>query len=65
MEPQPYQIAEVTVNANAEDPAYEIMRKAIKMRNIIKNRFSPIPACIYKRSERMISYPKKFMGFDK
>jgi len=36
MEPQPYQIAEVTVNANAEDPAYEIMRKAIKMRKYYK-----------------------------
>jgi len=65
MEPQPYEIAEVTVNANAEDPAYEVMRKAIKMRKYYLNQVQSYSCDVYiKGVQRVTSYPKKFMGFD-
>ncbi len=65
MEPQPYKIVEVTVTANAEDPAYEIMRKAIKMRRFYLNQVLSYSCDVYiKGIQKMTSYPKKFMGFD-
>lgn len=65
MEPQPYEIAEVTVNANAEDPAYEVMRKAIRMRKYYLNQVQSYSCNVYiKGLQRVTSYPKKFMGFD-
>jgi len=65
MEPQPYEIAEVTVNANAEDPAYEVMRKAIKMRKYYFTQVQSYSCDVYiKGLQRVTSYPKKFMGFD-
>ncbi len=65
MEPQPYEIAEVTVNGNAEDPAYEVMRKAIRMRKYYLNQVEFYNCDVYiKGLQRVTSYPKKFMGFD-
>lgn len=65
MEPQPYEIAEVTVNANAEDPAYEVIRKAIKMRKFYLSQVQSYSCDVYiKGVQRVTSYPKKFMGFD-
>jgi Family of unknown function (DUF5686)/CarboxypepD_reg-like domain len=65
MEPQPYEIAEVTVTANAEDPAYEVMRKAIKMRKYYLNEVESYSCDVYiKGLQRVTRYPKKFMGFD-
>ncbi len=65
MEPQPYEIAEVTVNATAEDPAYEVMRKAIRMRKYYLNQVQSYACDVYiKGIQRLTSYPKKFMGFD-
>lgn len=65
MEPQPYEIAEVTVNANAEDPAYEVMRKAIKTRKYYLNQVQSYSCDVYiKGLQRVTDYPKKFMGFD-
>src|ERR1035437_6932518 len=65
MDPQPYEIAEVTVSANAEDPAYEVMRKAIKMRKYYLNLVQSYSCDVYiKGVQRVTNYPKKFMGFD-
>lgn len=65
MESQPYEIAEVTVNATAEDPAYEVMRKAIKMRKYYLDQVQSYSCNVYiKGLQRVTSYPKKFMGFD-
>lgn len=65
MEPQPYEITEVTVNANAEDPAYEIIRRAIKMRNYYHGQVKSYSCNVYiKGLQRVTSYPKKFMGYD-
>jgi len=65
MEPQPYEIAEVTVKANAEDPAYEVIRKAIKMRKYYLTQVQSYSCDVYiKGLQRVTSYPKKFMGYD-
>ena len=65
MDPQPYEIAEVTVNGNAEDPAYEVIRKAVRMRKYYLNQVETYNCDVYiKGLQRVTSYPKKFMGFD-
>ena len=65
MESQPYEIAEITVNATAEDPAYEVMRKAIKMRKYYLSQVQSYSCDVYiKGLQRVTDYPKKFMGFD-
>lgn len=65
MEPQPYEIGTVTINASGEDPAYEVMRKAIKMRKYYLNQVSSYSCDVYiKGLQRVKSYPRKFMGFD-
>lgn len=65
MELQPYEIGTVTINASGEDPAYEVMRKAIRMRKFYLNQVSSYSCDVYiKGLQRVNSYPKKFMGFD-
>ncbi|TAL61430.1 MAG: carboxypeptidase-like regulatory domain-containing protein [Bacteroidetes bacterium] len=65
MEPQPYEIGTVTINASGEDPACEVMRKAIRMRKYYLNQIESYSCDVYiKGLQRMKSYPKKFMGFD-
>ncbi|MFI5163721.1 MAG: DUF5686 and carboxypeptidase regulatory-like domain-containing protein [Bacteroidia bacterium] len=65
MEPQSYQIREMTVSANAEDPAYEVIRHAIKKRKKYLNEVKEFSCDIYiKGTQRMTEFPKKFMGFD-
>ena len=65
MEPQPYEIGEFTVRADGEDPAYEVMRKAIKMRRYYLNQVQSYSCDVYiKGLQRVSNYPKKFMGFD-
>lgn len=65
MEPQPYEIGAVTITASGEDPAYEIIRKAIRMRKYYLNQVAAYSCDVYiKGLQRVKSYPKKFMGFD-
>lgn len=65
MEPQPYEIAEVTVNAKAEDPAYEVIRKAVSKRKFYLHQTREYSCDIYiKGLQRMKNFPKKFMGYD-
>lgn len=65
MELQPYEIGTVTINASGEDPAYEVIRKAIKMRKYYLTQVESYSCDVYiKGVQRVKSYPKKFMGYD-
>ena len=65
LEQESYQLKEAVVNASAEDPAYAIMRKAIKMRKKYADEVESYACRSYvKSTQRLISYPKKFLGQD-
>jgi len=65
MDPEAYQLKEAVVNASAEDPAYGIMRKAIKMRKKYLEEADVFSCKAYEKStQRLISFPKKFLGQD-
>jgi hypothetical protein len=60
-----YQIKEVTVRAGAEDPAYAIIRKAIKKRKGYLNAVNSYTAEVYiKGLQKLLAAPKKFLMFD-
>jgi hypothetical protein len=53
----------VEVKANAEDPAYEIIRNAQKKRGFFRERVSVYYCDAYvKSTQRLIDHPDKFMG---
>lgn len=59
-----YVLKEVVIG-NGEDPAYEIIRKAIKKRKTHLNQSGPYTAQVYiKGLQRMLKAPKKFFGVD-
>lgn len=65
MDPQPFEITEVVVKGGGEDPAYEVMRKAIRMRKYYASQVESYSCNVYiKGVQRVKSYPKKFMGID-
>ena len=65
MEPQLYEIAEVAITANAEDPAYAVIRHAIDKRRYYLHQAEEYSCDIYiKGLQRMKNFPKKFMGYD-
>lgn len=58
-----YQLKEVKVSANSEDPAYEIIRNAQKKRKFYLNEVESYSCRVYVRStQKLLSYPKKFFG---
>ena len=60
-----YQIKEVTVHAGAEDPAYAIIRKAIKKRSTYLNEVNAYNCEVYiKGMQKLLAAPKKFLGVD-
>lgn len=60
-----YQLKEVVVRAGAEDPAYAIIRKAIKKRKTYLNEVNAYTAEVYiKGMQKLLAAPKKFLGFD-
>ncbi len=60
---QSLEMKEVVVHANAEDPAYEIIRNAIKKRKFHLNQVKSFQTGIYlKGVARSRKMPKKFMG---
>nr|WP_294946562.1 DUF5686 and carboxypeptidase regulatory-like domain-containing protein [uncultured Mucilaginibacter sp.] len=60
-----YQIKEVTVRAGAEDPAYAIIRKAIKKRKGYLNAVNAYTCEVYiKGLQKLLAAPKKFLMFD-
>jgi len=64
LEEERYQLEEVVIG-NQEDPAYVIIRKAIKQRPIHLNESGPYRAQVYiKGLQRMLKAPKKFLGMN-
>lgn len=65
LEPQQYQLSEVTIASDAEDPAYAIIRKAIKKRKQYLTEVKEYTSDVYmKGMQKVTSYPKKFLGQD-
>jgi hypothetical protein len=59
------ELSEVVIKANAEDPAYPIMRKAIENRNYFLKQIKSYSCDVYiKGVQRIADAPKKFMGQD-
>lgn len=60
-----YQLKEVAISAGAEDPAYAIIRKAIKKRKTYLNEVNAYTCEIYiKGLQKLLAAPKKFLGVD-
>jgi hypothetical protein len=60
-----YQLNDVVIKAGAEDPAYAIIRKAIKKRKAHLNEVNAYTCDVYiKGLQKLLAAPKKFMGFD-
>ena len=60
---QQYQLQEVVVKNGAEDPAYAIIRKAIKKRADYENEQQKFECQVYIKGQiQLRNYPKKFMG---
>ncbi|WP_183563900.1 DUF5686 and carboxypeptidase regulatory-like domain-containing protein [Mucilaginibacter sp. SP1R1] len=60
-----YQLKTVAIHAGGEDPAYAIIRKAIKKRKTYLNEVNAYTCDIYiKGLQKLLAAPKKFIGFD-
>lgn len=60
-----YTLENVTIKGNAEDPAFEIIRKAIKQRKTHLEEVKAFTCDVYiKGVQRLKGAPKKFMGRD-
>ncbi|MFC4230442.1 DUF5686 and carboxypeptidase regulatory-like domain-containing protein [Parasediminibacterium paludis] len=60
---QQYQLSEVVVKTGAEDPAYAIIRKAIKKRSDYDNENQKFECQVYIKGQLQLrNYPKNFMG---
>ncbi len=60
-----YQLNNVVVKGTGEDPAYAIIRKAIKKRKAHLNEVDAYTCEVYiKGLQKLLAAPKKFMGFD-
>jgi hypothetical protein len=60
-----YELKAVTINAKGEDPAYAIIRKAIRKRKAHLSEVKVYTAEVYiKGLQKLLAAPKKFMGAD-
>jgi len=63
--PETYTLSGVTIDGNAEDPAYEIIRQAIKKRKEHLTEVKAYKADVYiKGVQKLVGAPKKFFGRD-
>ena len=63
--PEVYTLANVNISANGEDPAYSIIRKAIKQRKKHLEEVKAYSCDVYiKGVQKLVSAPKKFLGRD-
>lgn len=63
LEPQSYNLLDVTVKTGGEDPAYEIIRNAIKNREKNLNEIRKFECEVYLKGQLQLGdYPKKFLG---
>ncbi|MFB9843246.1 DUF5686 and carboxypeptidase regulatory-like domain-containing protein [Mucilaginibacter ginsenosidivorans] len=60
-----YQLSDVTISAKGEDPAYAIIRKAVRRRKAHLNEIKAYTCDVYiKGLQKLVAAPKKFMGAD-
>jgi len=60
-----YNLNEVVINADAEDPAYAVIRNAIKKRKFYLNQVDAFSCDVYiKGLQRVTKFPKKIMGME-
>lgn len=60
-----YELAAVTINGSGEDPAYAIIRKAIRRRKAHLSEVTAYTCEVYiKGLQKLLAAPKKFMGAD-
>ncbi len=60
-----YQLNDVVIHSGGEDPAYAIIRKAIKKRKQHLKEVNAYTCTVYiKGLQKLLDAPKKFMGFD-
>jgi hypothetical protein len=63
LKPEEVRLKEITVSANAEDPAYAVIRQAIKKRKHYLEQVEAFSCDVYiKGLQRLKKFPKKFMG---
>lgn len=63
--PESYLLHEVNIKADAEDPAYAIIRKAQKKRKFYLDQVESYQCNAYvKSTQKLLAYPKKFLGQD-
>lgn len=63
LEVENYQIAEVVISSNAEDPAYAIIRNAQKKRKFYLEQVNSFSCDVYiKGVQKLTKYPKKILG---
>ncbi|MEO8886859.1 MAG: DUF5686 and carboxypeptidase regulatory-like domain-containing protein [Mucilaginibacter sp.] len=60
-----YELQNVTITANGEDPAYAIIRKAVKKRKTYLNEVKAYTCEVYiKGLQKLLGAPKRFLGRD-
>ena len=65
LQTETYQLSGVVIKSGAEDPAYAIIRKAIKKRKLHLNEVNAYTCEVYiKGLQKLLAAPKKFLGFD-
>lgn len=65
LEEQAVELGEVVVRANAEDPAYAVIRKAIEKRKYYRDQVDAYSCNVYiKGNIKFLDAPEKFMGRD-
>ncbi|MGY4383912.1 hypothetical protein ACVWYN_000931 [Pedobacter sp. UYP24] len=63
LSPESYSLKGVTIDGNAEDPAYQIIRQAIKQRKFHLTEVDAYTANVYiKGIQKLVGAPKKFFG---
>ena len=63
LQDESYQLKAITIKANAEDPAYAIIRHAQENRKFYREQVRAYTCNAYiKSTQRLISYPKKLFG---
>ncbi|MCY7362489.1 MAG: DUF5686 and carboxypeptidase regulatory-like domain-containing protein, partial [Ignavibacteria bacterium] len=63
--PENFKLKEVTINADAEDPAYRVIRNAMKKRKYYLQQVEEYKCEVYiKGVQKLDSIPKKIMGFN-
>jgi len=63
LEQQDYSLGDVIIKSNGEDPAYEIIRSAIKKRKTYEKELEKISCDVYIKGQLQLrDYPKKFFG---